>query len=166
MIYLPAPDDTDRLGTSLAQSLMMYRDEIVSQGFNIRLEGNLGAGKTSLTRATLRALGVTGRIKSPTFTLLETYEIDSDIEVFHFDFYRFESPEEFLDAGFRDDFAPGHITFCEWSEKAGQCLPKADLCIELIPKEQGREASFSSYSATGLNVLNELKKLWTSHAEL
>ena len=166
MLYLPAPQDTDRLGSLLAQSLMKYRDEIISRGFNIRLEGNLGAGKTSLTRATLRALGVSGRIKSPTFTLLETYEIDSKIEVFHFDFYRFESPEEFLDAGFRDDFAPGHITFCEWSEKAGQCLPSADLFIELIPKDQGREISFKYHSETGLNVLNELKQLWTSHAEL
>ena len=166
MLFLPTPEDTDRLGLLLAQSLLANRQAITQLGLNIRLEGDLGAGKTSLTRATLRALGVSGRIKSPTFTLLETYPIDSEIEVFHFDFYRFESPEEFLDAGFRENFAPGHITFCEWSEKAGQCLPKADLCIELIPKEQGREASFSSYSATGLNVLNELKKLWTSHAEL
>ena len=117
MLYLPAPQDTDRLGSLLAQSLMKYRDEIISRGFNIRLEGNLGAGKTSLTRATLRALGVSGRIKSPTFTLLETYEIDSEIEVFHFDFYRFESPEEFLDAGFRDDLLPDTLRFVNGVKK-------------------------------------------------
>ena len=119
MLFLPTPEDTDRLGLLLAQSLLDNRQAITQLGLNIRLEGDLGAGKTSLTRATLRALGVSGRIKSPTFTLLETYPIDSEIEVFHFDFYRFESPEEFLDAGFRENFAPGHITFCEWSEKAG-----------------------------------------------
>ena len=99
MLFLPTPEDTDRLGLLLAQSLLANRQAITQLGLNIRLEGDLGAGKTSLTRATLRALGVSGRIKSPTFTLLETYPIDSEIEVFHFDFYRFESPEEFLDAG-------------------------------------------------------------------
>lgn len=166
MIYLPAPDDTNRLGALLALSLMKYREHIASQGFNIRLEGNLGAGKTSLTRATLRALGITGRIKSPTFTLLETYPIDPSLEVFHFDFYRFETPEEFLDAGFRDNFAPGHITFTEWSEKAGECLPTADLTISLTPKDDGRQADFMADSELGRNVLNELTKQWTSHAEL
>lgn len=165
MIYLPAPDDTDQLGSLLAKCLMTYRAKVVSQGFNIRLEGNLGAGKTSLTRATLRTLGVTGRIKSPTFTLLETYPIDSDLEVFHFDFYRFETPEEFLDAGFRDNFAPGHITFTEWSEKAGECLPMADLIISLTTKSDGRQADFTAESELGQNVLNDLIKQWTSHAE-
>ena len=89
MLFLPTPEDTDRLGLLLAQSLLANRQAITQLGLNIRLEGDLGAGKTSLTRATLRALGVSGRIKSPTFTLLETYPIDSEIEVFHFDFYRF-----------------------------------------------------------------------------
>ena len=79
MIFLPTPDDTDRLGQILAHCLLAERDALIHKGFNIRLEGNLGAGKTSLTRATLRALGVTGRIKSPTFTLLETYPIDSEL---------------------------------------------------------------------------------------
>ena len=166
MILLPSPDDTDRLGKLLAHCLTKFRPNIVLQGFNIRLEGNLGAGKTSLTRATLRALGVTGRIKSPTFTLLETYPIDSEIEVFHFDFYRFETPEEFLDAGFRDNFSPGHITFCEWSEKAGECLPPADLTIELEPYNDGRSVQISALSDLGVNVLSELKKQWPSPVEL
>lgn len=165
MLYLPTPEDTDRLGQILAHALLDNHSEIVRSGFNIRLEGNLGAGKTSLTRATLRALGVSGRIKSPTFTLLETYPIDASLDVFHFDFYRFETPEEFLDAGFRDDFAPGHITFTEWSEKAGDCLPTADLIICLDPSGDGRQASLAAKSDLGLNVLNIIKKQWLSHAE-
>ena len=165
MFFLPTPDDTDRLGQLLARCLLSERETILKQGFNIRLEGNLGAGKTSLTRATLRALGVTGRIKSPTFTLLETYPIDSELEVFHFDFYRFETPEEFLDAGFRDNFAPAHITFCEWSEKAGGCLPDADLTIYLEPLEDGRQADCVASSVFGSKVLEVLNKAWTSHEE-
>ena len=166
MIFLPTPDDTDRLGQILAHCLLAERDALIHKGFNIRLEGNLGAGKTSLTRATLRALGVTGRIKSPTFTLLETYPIDSELEVFHFDFYRFETPEEFLDAGFRDNFAPSHITFCEWSEKAGSCLPQVDLTITLEPLEAGRSADICATSELGSKVLDALTKAWYLHAEL
>ena len=166
MLFLPTPEDTDRLGLLLAQSLLANRQAITQLGLNIRLEGDLGAGKTSLTRATLRALGVSGRIKSPTFTLLETYPIDSEIEVFHFDFYRFETPEDLLDAGFRDNFGPGHITFCEWSEKAGECLPPADLTIELEPHDDGRSVQLSASSDLGVNVLSELKKQWPSPVEL
>ena len=165
MLFLPTPEDTYRLGLLLDQSLLANRQAITQLGLNIRLEGDLGAGKTSLTRATLRALGVSGRIKSPTFTLLETYPIDSEIEVFHFDFYRFESPEEFLDAGFRENFAPGHITFCEWSEKAGNCLPNADLTISLKPHDEGRQAFLTASTELGLNVLKAINEAWTSHAE-
>ena len=109
---------------------------------------------------------MTGRIKSPTFTLLETYPLDGGLEVFHFDFYRFESPEEFLDAGFRDNFAPGHITFVEWSEKAGECLPEADLIMTLTPEGDGRRVTFVTPTNLGANVLSALNKEWTSHAEL
>ena len=165
-MFLPTAEDTDRLGAALACALDQNRSAIVRSGFNIRLEGNLGAGKTSLTRATLRSLGVTGRIKSPTFTLLETYPLDDGLEVFHFDFYRFESPEEFLDAGFRDNFAPGHITFVEWSEKAGECLPEADLIMTLTPEGDGRRVTFVTPTNLGANVLSALNKEWTSHAEL
>ena len=166
MFVLPTPDDTDRLGQVLARCLLTERKALIEQGFNIRLEGNLGAGKTSLTRATLRALGITGRIKSPTFTLLETYPIDSDLEVFHFDFYRFETPEEFLDAGFRDNFAPAHITFCEWSEKAGNCLPKADMTITLEPFNEGRCADICATTELGSKILDAMIKAWPLHAEL
>ena len=147
MLFLPTPEDTDRLGLLLAQSLLANRQAITQLGLNIRLEGDLG------------------RIKSPTFTLLETYPIDSEIEVFHFDFYRFESPEEFLDAGFRENFAPGHITFCEWSEKAGNCLPNADLTISLKPHDEGRQAFLTASTELGLNVLKAINEAWTSHAE-
>ena len=155
-MFLPTAEDTDRLGAALACALDQNRSAIVRSGFNIRLEGNLGAGKTSLTRATLRSLGVTGRIKSPTFTLLETYPLDGGLEVFHFDFYRFESPEEFLDAGFRDNFAPGHITFVEWSEKAAPYLPQADLEISLRVQNLSREATLKAFTPLGRTILAEV----------
>ena len=83
-LELSTPQHTDEFGALLARCALQYRNRIIDSGLNIRLEGNLGAGKTSMARAMLRALGVEGRIKSPTFTLLETYPIDESIEVFHF----------------------------------------------------------------------------------
>ena len=96
----------------------------------MRLEGDLGAGKTSLVRAMLRRLGWTGAVKSPTFTLLETYEAGG-LKVNHFDFYRFETPEEFEDAGFADLYAAGAVCASEWSSKAAPFVPAADLTVSL-----------------------------------
>lgn len=159
-IFLADAEQTDRFGALLAKSLQQHHSEIVDHGFNIRLEGDLGAGKTATTRAMLRALGVTGRIKSPTFTLLETYSVDESIEVFHYDFYRFDSPEEFIDAGFRDDFAPGHICITEWSEKADPCLPQSDLTLSLSVNGSSRDVIGQAHSALGKTVLQELMSAW------
>ena len=159
-IFLADAEQTDRFGALLAKTLEKHRSEILTHGFNIRLEGDLGAGKTATTRAMLRALGVTGRIKSPTFTLLETYPIDEQLEVFHYDFYRFESPEEFIDAGFRDDFAPGHICITEWSEKADPCLPQATLTLALSVNGNARDLTMSADTLIGQRVLKELVDAW------
>ena len=118
-----------------------------------------------MARAMLRALGVEGRIKSPTFTLLETYPIDESIEVFHFDFYRFESPEGFLDAGFRDHFAAAHITLVEWSEKAGDCLPAADLTLILEPSSDGRTLTLIAGSNLGSELADSVTAAWQSRVE-
>lgn len=159
-IALPTATDTDHFGESLALAVLNAHDAILTSGLNIRLEGNLGAGKTSTVRAMLRRLGVTGRIKSPTFTLLETYPLDNGLEAFHFDFYRFEDPEEFLDAGFRENFAPGNVTLVEWSEKAYPCLPEADITVTLSVAGDGREAKLEGNSALGQHIVSEVLKQW------
>lgn len=164
-LELSTPQHTDEFGALLARCALQYRNRIIDSGLNIRLEGNLGAGKTSMARAMLRALGVEGRIKSPTFTLLETYPIDESIEVFHFDFYRFESPEEFLDAGFRDHFAAAHITLVEWSEKAGDCLPAADLTLILEPSSDGRTLTLIAGSNLGSELADSVTAAWQSRVE-
>ena len=100
---LPHPDDTDKLGARLADAVSKEAGAVAGHGLAVRLEGNLGAGKTSLVRAMLRRLGFAGPVKSPTFSLVETYPV-AGLTLNHFDFYRFEEPEEFEDAGFRDLF--------------------------------------------------------------
>ena len=96
----------------------------------IALHGELGAGKTTLVRHLLRALGVHGRVKSPTYAVVEPYELPGR-PVWHFDFYRFDDPREWEDAGFRDIFAGGGLKIAEWPEKAAGLLPVADLDIHL-----------------------------------
>ena len=97
---------------------------------SIELHGALGAGKTSLVRHLLRALGVTGRIKSPSYAVLESYELPQG-EVSHFDFYRFADPREWEDAGFREIFTRPGLKLSEWPEKAAGMLPTPDLRIRL-----------------------------------
>ena len=102
----------------------------------IELHGPLGAGKTTFARHLLRALGVTGRIKSPTYAVLETYEGVDDaggFDIRHFDFYRFDDPQEWEDAGFRDVFASPGLTLAEWPQNAGGLLPPADLQVFIDP---------------------------------
>lgn len=96
----------------------------------IELHGGLGAGKTTFTRHLLRALGVTGPIKSPTYAVMEPYPLPG-LDVWHFDFYRFEDPQEFEDAGFRDVFASMGLKLVEWPQRAAGLLPPCDLRIEI-----------------------------------
>jgi tRNA threonylcarbamoyladenosine biosynthesis protein TsaE len=105
----------------------------------IELRGALGAGKTTFVRHLLRALGVPGRIKSPTYTVLEPYAL-SGLTVSHFDFYRFEDPREWEDAGFREIFAAPGLKLAEWPEKAEALLPEPDLrmTIEALDETQRR----------------------------
>lgn len=148
---LPHPDDTDRLGSDLSAAVRLVRPEALA----FRLEGDLGAGKTSLVRAMLRAWGWSGPVKSPTFALLESYPIDG-LEFHHFDFYRFEYPEEFEDAGFREMFGPGRICATEWSERALPYLPPADLTVRLTHEGLGRRAELEAHTDTGAAILAAL----------
>jgi tRNA threonylcarbamoyladenosine biosynthesis protein TsaE len=123
----------------------------------IELQGPLGAGKTTFVRHLLRALGVQGRIKSPTYAVLEPYEArmaGQTWPVSHFDFYRFEDPREWEDAGFREIFAAPGLKLAEWPEKAAPALPAPDLRMELEPQDgDQRSVTLHALSPRGLVLL-------------
>jgi tRNA threonylcarbamoyladenosine biosynthesis protein TsaE len=114
----------------------MARKPALTDAFVI-LTGPLGAGKTTWVRHLLRALGVTGRIKSPTYALLEPYEVNGR-SISHLDFYRFDDPREWIDAGLRDVFAAPGLKLAEWPEKAAAVLPLADLELRIEPLDEHR----------------------------
>ena len=124
----------------------------------IELHGPLGAGKTTFGRHLLHALGVRGSIKSPTYTLMEPYETDRDgarWPVAHFDFYRFDDPQEWEDAGFRDVFAARGLKLVEWPEKAAAFLPVPDLRIRIDPQpDESRDVRIEAHTARGVELLS------------
>lgn len=142
--FLPDEAATLALGGALAP--------LLAPGMVIFLEGDLGTGKTTLVRGLLRALGFTGKVKSPTFTLVEVYVI-SRLNLYHFDFYRFEQPEEYLDAGLDEYFTDAGICLVEWPDKAGAYLPPADLHLRLSVVADGRKAELLAGSAKGQQCL-------------
>ncbi|MBK7051404.1 MAG: tRNA (adenosine(37)-N6)-threonylcarbamoyltransferase complex ATPase subunit type 1 TsaE [Rhodoferax sp.] len=115
----------------------------------IELQGDLGAGKTTLVRHLLHALGVQGRVKSPTYAVVEPYELPG-LAIWHFDFYRFSDPREWEDAGFRDIFASPGLKLAEWPEKAAGFIPRADLVVHLEALEDAsRRVTLTSHSPVG-----------------
>ncbi|KGF26271.1 MULTISPECIES: tRNA (adenosine(37)-N6)-threonylcarbamoyltransferase complex ATPase subunit type 1 TsaE [Oligella] len=124
-------------------------------GARIYLHGDLGAGKTTFARAFLRALGVKGRIKSPSYTLLESYNVSS-LYLYHFDFYRFNDSDEWQEAGFEEQLLERAVVLVEWSEKANEQLPPPDLRLDLTYQEAGREAVLSAVTDKGKQWLNNL----------
>lgn len=122
----------------------------------IELRGTLGAGKTTFTRHLLRALGVEGRIKSPSYAVVEPHEAPG-MAIWHFDFYRFNDPQEWEDAGFRDLFASAGLKLVEWPDKAAGLLPKADLLLTLTPvDEDQRQVRVEAGTAQGAGWLSRL----------
>lgn len=128
--------------------------QIVESGLIIYLHGNLGAGKTTFVRGFLHGLGHVGKVKSPTYTLVEPYVID-DFNIYHFDLYRFIDEEEWESAGFRDFFNPSTVCFVEWPEKAENLLPIPDIDIYLQPNNEGRILQLSAHSDLGKRVLQK-----------
>ena len=114
----------------------------------IFLEGNLGMGKTTLSRGIIRGLGHVGAVKSPTFTLVEPYEI-GDIRAFHFDLYRLVDPEELEFLGIRDYFEDDALCLIEWPDKGAGFLPKPDLTITISPQDSGRSLKILSQGSRG-----------------
>ena len=102
----------------------------------------------------LRALGVQGRVKSPTYAVVEPYELP-DLHIWHFDFYRFSDPREWEDAGFRDIFASPGLKLAEWPEKAAGFIPRADLVIHLtVLEDESRQADLAAQTPTGQALLD------------
>lgn len=121
----------------------------ITQGHGlIFLEGNLGMGKTTLSRGIIRGLGHVGLVKSPTFTLVEPYEI-GDIRAFHFDLYRLVDPEELEFLGIRDYFEDDALCLIEWPDKGAGFLPKPDLTITISPQDSGRSLTILSQGSRG-----------------
>jgi tRNA threonylcarbamoyladenosine biosynthesis protein TsaE len=153
---------TAQLGAAFAQAIDVHTDAIATRGLVIGLTGDLGAGKTSLVRAMLRRLGVTGPVKSPTFALVEPYAI-SRLDFYHFDFYRFNDPHEFAAAGFREMFGPGAVCAVEWIERATG-VPAPDLALTLTVEAQGRRLAARAQSELGVACLSEAVQHWQNAA--
>jgi tRNA threonylcarbamoyladenosine biosynthesis protein TsaE len=148
-IQLELADETATL--ALAQRLAAR----LTPGLVVYLHGDLGAGKTTLVRDVLNALGHTGRVKSPTYTLLEQYSAGG-LELRHFDLYRLNDEEEWESAGFRDEFDGHNIFFIEWPEKAQDLIPPADMEIDLDIVGEGRIATLRANTKTGRECLERL----------
>ncbi|BEV73351.1 MULTISPECIES: tRNA (adenosine(37)-N6)-threonylcarbamoyltransferase complex ATPase subunit type 1 TsaE [unclassified Paludibacterium] len=144
LCYLPDEAATLALAGRFARAL--------TPGLVIHLHGDLGAGKTTFTRGLLQGLGYQGKVKSPTYTLVETYSLPA-LTLHHFDLYRFADPEEWEDAGFRDYFAADTVCLVEWPDKAQGLLPPPDLILALEVADSGRHYRFTALSEAGKTCL-------------
>jgi tRNA threonylcarbamoyladenosine biosynthesis protein TsaE len=143
-------DDTRRRAEQLAQALQGL---VPAGDAVIELSGTLGAGKTTFVRHLLRALGATGRIKSPSYAIVEPYELPG-LSAWHFDFYRFSDPREWEDAGFRELFASAGLKLVEWPDKVRTMLPVPDLQVAIGLRLDGpRDVCLSAGTARGAGLL-------------
>ncbi len=148
-LSLALPDEaaTLSLGARLAA--------VLQPGMSVWLSGDLGAGKTTLARGLLRALHYEGRVKSPTFSLVEVYSFSS-FNLYHFDLYRFADPLEWEEAGFREYFNPNALCLVEWPERAAGCLPAPDVEVRLAFSGEGRVAELVGRTEAGRRCLQRL----------
>ena len=152
-IKLPDAAATARLGAALAAG--------IAPGRVLYLSGELGTGKTTLVRGLLRSLGVAGPIKSPTYTWVEPYSVSS-LDLYHFDFYRFDDRSAWLSSGLREYFRPDATCIVEWPERAGGALGAPDVAVELRYEGETRSAQLHSSSPGGEAWLSSLQQALSS----
>lgn len=144
---LPTPEDTLAFAMNLA--------EVIDDGAIIFLYGPLGAGKTTFSRGFLRGLGFTEKVKSPTYTIVEAYDINGRL-VYHFDFYRLQDAKELEQIGIHDYFAHDSICLIEWPEKGFPLLPTPDVVCNIKFGEEGREILIEAHTPRGAKLLGKL----------
>jgi tRNA threonylcarbamoyladenosine biosynthesis protein TsaE len=153
---LPDSSATEALGQALARSLPgTVHTGAAPSGAVLYLQGELGAGKTTCVRSLLRTLGVTGLVRSPTYTLVETYHL-ATLTCVHVDLYRLQSLTEVDELGLRDLVGPGSLIMVEWPEKGGVALPPADLDLTLRYVDEARQAALSAKTLLGTEWLENL----------
>ncbi len=171
-VNLPDESASLQLGWALAQGLKTETGKSEAAALVIYMQGNLGAGKTTTVRGLLQGLGFKGRVKSPTYTLVEPYtslepDAISRLELHHFDFYRFNHPDEFLEAGLEEYFRQPGVCVVEWPDQAAPHVPPADLqiALEIVSNSvagnpvgggdaAGRKACLQAFSERGQSCLN------------
>jgi tRNA threonylcarbamoyladenosine biosynthesis protein TsaE len=147
VLHLPDEAATRALGARLAG--------VLRPGMSIYLCGELGAGKTTLARGLIQALGHEGKVKSPTYSLVELYTV-SRLHLYHFDFYRFNDPRAWQESGFREHFNDASVCLVEWPERAGAALPQPDLRVTLAPAPSGRDVTLEAYTEAGRQCLTNV----------
>ncbi|MFN3234906.1 MAG: tRNA (adenosine(37)-N6)-threonylcarbamoyltransferase complex ATPase subunit type 1 TsaE [Gammaproteobacteria bacterium] len=130
--------------------------EVLQPGMQLYLKGELGAGKTTFVRGLLRGLDYEGRVKSPTFTIVEPYTLKQGT-LYHMDLYRIVDPEELNYLGLDDYFSRENICIVEWPEKAGESLPRPDILLTLDFCDEGRDVVCEAFSEKGQSVLEKIK---------
>ncbi|MCU7813224.1 MAG: tRNA (adenosine(37)-N6)-threonylcarbamoyltransferase complex ATPase subunit type 1 TsaE [Candidatus Thiodiazotropha sp. (ex Notomyrtea botanica)] len=147
------------VGEKRQETLGHVLAELIDTPCILYLEGDLGAGKTTLARGLLRGLGYDGRVKSPTYTLLEPYEL-ADVSCHHFDLYRLADPEELTFLGIEDLLHDDSIFLVEWPERGKGVLPPADCVLQIRYLGDRRQVSLIPASEKGVQLINNLQKVW------
>jgi tRNA threonylcarbamoyladenosine biosynthesis protein TsaE len=151
VVHTTTAEETEGFGAQLAKTRPGGDNTLCV----VYLTGDLGAGKTTLTRGLLRSLGVTGAVRSPTYTLLEIYELGA-LTALHLDLYRLSDPEELGNLGLREWATGGHLWLIEWPERGADRLPEADLVITLTAGDDGHDIEAIARSDVGALWLERL----------
>ncbi len=145
-------EHTERLGAALARC----SPRSAAGALTVYLQGELGAGKTTLARGLLRELGVSGVVRSPSYTLLESYE-SAGLRILHLDLYRLDGAQDAGVLGWREEWTPGALFLIEWPERAAGAIPPADLRLTLSIAAQGRQARIEAATVAGATWLDALR---------